>query len=34
MTIQYRDDASLTVATAIDLYNRSKLGARRPLLVP
>jgi predicted N-acetyltransferase YhbS len=34
MTIQYRDDASLTVATAIDLYNRSKLGARRPVHRP
>jgi GNAT superfamily N-acetyltransferase len=31
MVIQYRDDAALTVAAAIDLYNRSGLGARRPV---
>jgi predicted N-acetyltransferase YhbS len=34
MTIQYRDDASLTVAMAIDLYNRSMLGQRRPVHRP
>jgi GNAT superfamily N-acetyltransferase len=34
MTIQYRDDASLTVAVAIDLYQRSTLGARRPVNRP
>jgi ribosomal protein S18 acetylase RimI-like enzyme len=34
MTIQYRDDASLTVPMAIDLYNRSRLGARRPVHRP
>lgn len=34
MTIQYRDDASLTVPVAIDLYNRSTLGARRPVNRP
>jgi predicted N-acetyltransferase YhbS len=34
MTIQYRDDASLTVPVAIDLYNRSTLGARRPVHRP
>ena len=31
MTIQYRDDASLTVPMAIDLYHRSTLGQRRPV---
>jgi predicted N-acetyltransferase YhbS len=31
MIIQYRDDAPLTVAAAIDLYNRSGLGERRPV---
>ncbi len=34
MTIQYRDDATLTVPVAIDLYNRSTLGARRPVHRP
>jgi predicted N-acetyltransferase YhbS len=34
MTIQYRDDASLTVPVAIDLYNRLTLGARRPVQRP
>src|ERR1700743_1009767 len=34
MTISYRDDASLTVAMAIDLYNRSRLGERRPVHRP
>lgn len=34
MTIQYRDDASLTVPMAIDLYNRSTLGERRPVQRP
>jgi predicted N-acetyltransferase YhbS len=34
MTIQYRDDASLTVSMAIDLYNRSTLGERRPVHRP
>jgi predicted N-acetyltransferase YhbS len=34
MTIMYRDDASLSVAVAIDLYNRSTLGARRPVNRP
>jgi predicted N-acetyltransferase YhbS len=31
MIIQYRDDATLTVAAAIDLYRRSGLGERRPV---
>ena len=31
MIIRYRDDAPLTVAAAIDLYNRSGLGERRPV---
>ena len=31
MNILYRDDAPLTVAAAIDLYNRSTLGERRPV---
>lgn len=31
MTIQYRDDAPLSVPVAIDLYNRSTLGKRRPV---
>ena len=31
MTIQYRDDAPLTVPMAIDLYNRSRLAERRPV---
>jgi ribosomal protein S18 acetylase RimI-like enzyme len=34
MIIQYRDDATLTVAAAIDLYNRSGLGERRPVARP
>ena len=34
MTIQYRDDASLSVPVAIDLYRRSTLGARRPVHRP
>lgn len=31
MIIRYRDDAPLTVAAAIELYNRSTLGERRPV---
>ena len=31
MIIQYRDDAPLTVAAAIELYSRSGLGERRPV---
>ncbi len=31
MTIQYRDDVSLTVSMAINLYQRSTLGQRRPV---
>jgi ribosomal protein S18 acetylase RimI-like enzyme len=31
MIIQYRDDAAVTVAAAIDLYRRSGLGERRPV---
>ena len=34
MNIQYRDDAPLTVAAAIELYNRSTLGERRPVHRP
>jgi len=34
MNIRYRDDAPLTVAEAIDLYNRSTLGERRPVHRP
>ncbi len=34
MTIDYRDDASLAVTDAIDLYRRSTLGARRPVERP
>jgi predicted N-acetyltransferase YhbS len=34
MIIQYRDDADLSVAAAIDLYNRSGLGERRPVARP
>ena len=34
MNIIYRDDAPLTVAAAIDLYNRSTLGERRPVHRP
>ena len=31
MDIEYRDNAKITVAAAIDLYKRSTLGERRPL---
>jgi predicted N-acetyltransferase YhbS len=31
MIIRYRDDAPLTVDAAIELYNRSTLGERRPV---
>jgi predicted N-acetyltransferase YhbS len=31
MNIQYRDDAELSVETAIDLYKRSTLSERRPV---
>ena len=31
MTIRYVDDASISVTDAIDLYNRSTLGERRPV---
>lgn len=31
MDIDYRDDAALSVAAAIDLYQRSTLGERRPV---
>lgn len=31
MEIVYRDDAKISVAEAIDLYNRSTLGERRPV---
>jgi GNAT superfamily N-acetyltransferase len=31
MIIQYRDDAAVSVAAAIDLYKRSGLGERRPV---
>ncbi len=31
MNIAYRDDAEMTVDTAIDLYRRSTLGQRRPV---
>jgi predicted N-acetyltransferase YhbS len=34
MIIRYRDDAPLTVAEAIELYNRSTLGERRPVQRP
>jgi len=34
VNIQYRDDAPLTVAAAIELYNRSTLGERRPVHRP
>jgi ribosomal protein S18 acetylase RimI-like enzyme len=30
-TIDYRDNAALSVEAAIDLYNRSTLGERRPV---
>lgn len=31
MDIRYRDDDAVSVETAIDLYRRSTLGARRPV---
>jgi len=31
MEIEYRDNATITVETAIDLYRRSTLGERRPV---
>jgi predicted N-acetyltransferase YhbS len=31
MNIDYRDNAEITVEAAIDLYNRSTLGQRRPV---
>lgn len=31
MDITYRDDVKISVATAIDLYQRSTLGERRPI---
>jgi GNAT superfamily N-acetyltransferase len=31
MDIEYRDNATITVETAIDLYRRSTLGERRPI---
>jgi predicted N-acetyltransferase YhbS len=31
MNITYRDDASISVEAAIDLYSRSTLGERRPI---
>jgi GNAT superfamily N-acetyltransferase len=31
MDIEYRDNATITVETAIDLYRRSTLGQRRPV---
>jgi predicted N-acetyltransferase YhbS len=34
MIIRYRDDAPLTVDAAIELYNRSTLGERRPVHRP
>jgi predicted N-acetyltransferase YhbS len=34
MIIRYRDDAPVTVAAAIELYNRSTLGERRPVNRP
>ncbi len=34
MSIQYRDDAPLTVDAAIELYKRSTLGERRPVNRP
>jgi len=34
MNIVYKDDASLSVAEMIDLYNRSTLGERRPVHRP
>jgi GNAT superfamily N-acetyltransferase len=34
MTIDYRDDAGISVEAAIDLYRRSTLGERRPVHRP
>ena len=34
MNIEYRDDAVISVDEAIDLYNRSTLGERRPVERP
>lgn len=34
MNIEYRDNAAITVEAALDLYNRSTLGARRPVHRP
>jgi len=34
MTIDYRADVQISVETAIDLYNRSTLGERRPVQRP
>jgi len=34
MEITYRDDAQIDAQTAIDLYNRSTLGERRPVDKP
>lgn len=34
MKIEYRDNAALSVETAIDLYKRSTLGERRPVNRP
>jgi predicted N-acetyltransferase YhbS len=34
VNIEYRDDAPLTVAAAIQLYDRSTLGERRPVNRP
>lgn len=34
MTIDYRDNTPISVETAIDLYNRSTLGERRPVQRP
>ena len=31
MDIEYKNDAAITVEQAIDLYNRSTLGERRPV---
>jgi ribosomal protein S18 acetylase RimI-like enzyme len=34
MTITYRDNAEITVTTAVNLYQRSTLGERRPIHRP
>ncbi len=34
MTIEYRDNAEISVEVAIDLYKRSTLGERRPVDCP